>query len=218
MHLQIGSGHLQQGHYPEAIRELRAAEELNPDDPIIHNHMAIALYARRKFVDSESHFLKAIELKADYTEARNNLGRLQIDMGKFEDAISNLKLVTQDLTYTQPERAYANLALAYLRMKSYKLAEKTAVYAINLNRTDCVAKGLLGQVFYYQKLYAKAAASLDSAVELCQNLDEAHYFGALSYLQMGQREKARARMKELINLYPESRFSDLARTELAKLE
>src|SRR5690348_9269132 len=76
LHLQIGSGHLSQGHYPEAIRELRISESLNPDNPVLQNNMAIALYARNRFADAETHFLKALDLKPDYTDARNNLGRL----------------------------------------------------------------------------------------------------------------------------------------------
>jgi len=217
LHLQIGTGHLNQGRYPDAIRELRRSKELDPDSPIVHNHLAIALYARKQFKDARENFETALSLKPDYTEARNNLGRLLIDMGEFDEAISVITEVTKDLTYPQPEKAYSNLAIAYLRTKNYRLAQKAAEQAIDLNRSDCMAKGLLGQVFYYQKQFVKAAANLDSAVELCKNLDEAHYFGALSYLQMGKMEKARARMKELISLYPESRFADLARAELAKL-
>ncbi len=218
LHLQIGTGHLMKAHYPDAIRELRVAESLEPDNPITHNNLAIALYARKQFASSEEHLRKALDLKSDYTEARNNLGRLLIDTKRYDEAIQELKLVTQDLTYSQPERAYDNLALAYLQTRNFKLAKKNAQAAINLNRADCVAKGLMGQILFQQKQYVAAAAHLDSAIELCKNLDEAHYFGALSYLQIGQKEKARARMKELISLYPESHFSDLARAELLKLE
>lgn len=218
LHLQIGTGHLMKSRYPDAIRELRIAEEMDPDNAIVQNHLAIALYARQQLADAEKHLLRALDIKPDYSEARNNLGRLLIDAKKYDRAIDELKTVISDLTYNQPERAHTNLALAYLRMKNYKLAQKSAEAALNLSRSDCIAKGLLGQIFYYQKQYALAATNLDTAVELCKNLDEAHYFGALSYLSMGEREKARARMKELISLYPESHFSDKARIELKNLE
>jgi type IV pilus assembly protein PilF len=218
LHLQIGTGHLSKGQYPDAIRELMIAEQLDPENPLVQNNLAIALFARKRIKDSIDHFLRAIEIKNDYSEARNNLARAYIEFNKPYDAIRELKLVLDDITYPQTERAYVNLGIAYIKIKDYARAQKNLQEALSLNRNYCLAHNYYGQTLYFQKKYGQAAAALDSAIQLCQNLDEAHYYGALSYLGMGQKDKALARMKEIMSLYPASAYAEKARVQLNKLE
>ncbi|MGE3974078.1 MAG: tetratricopeptide repeat protein [Bdellovibrionales bacterium] len=218
LHLQIGTGHLSKGQYPDAIRELLVAEQLDPENPLIQNNLAIALFARKRVKESIEHFQKALQLKNDYTEARNNLARAYIEMNQFNEAIRELKIVLDDITYPQTERAHVNLGLAYMKTRQYVQAQKSFQEALSLNRSYCVAHNYYGQTLYFQKKYNQAAAALDSAIQLCQNLDEAHYYNALSYLGMGQTEKARARMNEIVSLYPESSFAQKAKMQLLKLE
>ncbi len=218
LHLQIGTGHLAKSQYADAIRELLVAEQLDPENPLVQNNLAIALFARKRIKDSIEHFQRALEIKPDYSEARNNLGRAFIEYNQPKEAIRELKLVIDDITYPQTERAYVNLGIAYLRMKDFAKAQVNFQEALNLNRNYCLAHNYYGQALYFQKKYGQAAAALDSAVQLCQNLDEAHYYNALSYLQLGQTEKARTRMNEIVSLYPQSEFAEKARVQLNKLE
>jgi type IV pilus assembly protein PilF len=218
LHLRIGTAHLNQGNYPLALRELLEAHKLDPSNPIVCNNLALAYFVRSKLEESEKYFKKAIELDPKYTEARNNLGRTYIELNRFNEAIATLNEVTKDLTYTEPEKGFANLGLAYYRTKNFQAAQKKFREALQANNNFCPAHGFYGQTLFQLKEYKKAADATDRALQVCPNLDEAHYYGALSYLKLGQKERGMARMREIVELYPNSQYAAKARALVDKDE
>ena len=214
LHLRIGTAYLNQGNYPLALKELLEAHKLNPDSPIICNNLALAYFVRGKFAESEKFLQRAVTLDPKYTDAYNNLGRVHIDMGKYDEAIAELNKVVADLTYPQPERGLSNLGLAYFRTKKYSLAEKTLKDALRTNNSFCPAHNYYGQTLYYMKEFKRAAQAVDAAVQVCKDLDETYYIGALSYFRLGQKEKGQARMREIIELFPNSKYVPKARAHL----
>jgi type IV pilus assembly protein PilF len=218
LHLRIGTAHLNQGNYPLALRELLEAHRLDPKNAVICNNLALAYFVRQKLEESEKYLKLAVELEPGYTEARNNLGRTLIELGKYNEAITVLNQVTKDLTFPEPEKGFSNLGLAYFRAKNYQAAQKKFQEALHVNSNFCPAHNMYGQTLFQLKEYRKAADATDRAVQVCPNLDEAHYFGALSYLRLGQKERAMARMREIIELYPNSQYASKARSLVEKEE
>lgn len=214
LHLRIGTAHLNQGNYPLALRELLEAHRLNPDNAVVCNNLALAYFVRGKYADAERHLNQAIKIDPKYTDAYNNLGRVHIELGRYDLAINELNRVVSDLTYPQPEKGLSNLGLAHMKAKNYQEAQRRFKEALKINNNFCPAHNHYTQALYLLKEYKRAAAATESALQLCPNLDEAHYYGALSYLKMGQRDRAHARMKEIIELYPASEFAKLARSHL----
>ncbi|HEX4922606.1 MAG TPA: tetratricopeptide repeat protein [Bdellovibrionales bacterium] len=214
LHLRIGTAHLNQGNYPLALRELLEAHRLDSSNPIICNNLALAYYVRGRHAEAEKYLNQAIKLDPKYTDAYNNLGRVHIDTGRYDLAITELTRVVNDLTYPQPEKGLSNLGLAHLKAKNYQEAQRRFKEALQANSAFCPAHNHYAQALYHLKDYKKAAAATETALQLCPNLDEAHYYGALSYLKMGQRDRANARMREIVELYPTSEFAKLARSHL----
>ncbi|MEQ1878368.1 MAG: tetratricopeptide repeat protein [Bdellovibrionia bacterium] len=214
LHLRIGTAYLNQGNYPLALKELLEAYKLNSSNPIVNNNLALAYFVRGKYEDAEKYLLRATSLDSKYTDAYNHLGRVHIEMGKTDEAITELNKVVADLTYPQPERALANLGLAHFKTKNYPLAEKRLKEALKANNTFCPAHNYYGQTLYYMKEYKRAAQAVDAAVQVCRDLDETYYIGALSYFRIGQKEKGQARMREIIELFPKSKYVPKARAHL----
>jgi len=72
-HYDIGLDHLQKGRTELGLRELLAAERLDPRNPLIHNSLGVTYYRKGREADGERHLRRALELKTDYHEARFNL-------------------------------------------------------------------------------------------------------------------------------------------------
>jgi len=134
LHLKLGVTHLHAGNYPQALIELLKAEKIEPENPTIQNNLALAYFVRQKHDLSLKHIKKALTLDPKYSDARNNLGRILIDIGQYSEAQRQLKIVLKDLTYTQPAKAQTNLGLSYFKESRFKTAKKYLLKAIQTNR------------------------------------------------------------------------------------
>ncbi len=216
LHLEMGSSFLQSGRYPEALRELLLAEKADTSNPIVQNNLGLVYFIREKSDVALKHLRRAVDLKSDYTEARNNLARVLIELSQYDKAISELKVVLKDLTYVDTSKAFTNMGLAYFRRGQYTDAKKYLSQALKTNRENCLAYTLFGRSQMELGDTKAAASSLDSAVVLCQpvEFDEPHYFAGLAYNKLGEREKAIARLEEVVKLYPSGKYNRKAQEML----
>ena len=216
LHLEMGSAFLQSGRYPDALRELLLAEKADPTNPIVQNNLGLTYFIRERSDVAQKHLRKAVELKPEYTEARNNLARVLIELGQYDKAISELKTVMKDLTYGDISKSLTNLGLAYFKKGQYQDAKKRLSEALKANRENCLAYNLFGRSQLELGELNQAASSLDSAVVLCQpqEFDEPHYFAGLAYNKLGNREKAIARLEEVVRLYPAGKYNRKAQEML----
>jgi Tfp pilus assembly protein PilF len=216
LHLRVGTSLLENGNFPQALSELLAAEELDSGNPAIQNNLGLVYFARGKNEIAVVHLRKALELKANYTDAKINLGRVLIEEEKFLEADRWLNDSAQDLTYTSPQKPLLNLGLSAFRQRKFKDARRDLVKSLEYKRDDCLAQTLYGRSLYELKEFPSAAQTLDQAIGFCvhEQADEAQYYSALSYYQTGEQRKAETRLEEIIKLYPEGRYRDRARSLL----
>ncbi|GIL17110.1 MAG: lipoprotein [Oligoflexia bacterium] len=216
MHLRIGTAQLQEGAYPQALASLLKAEELDGDNPVIENNLALAYFVRDRFELAEKHVARALTLKPDYSDARNNYGRILIERGRPQDAITELKKVIADLTYQFPEKPLINTGIAYFKLKQYDQARIHFQKALDIQRDNCLAHSYYGRSLYEQKKLDRATEALDRAVGFCQRgqFDEPHFFSAMAYLEAGDKVQAEARFEDIIKLYPRGKYTEKARSIL----
>lgn len=212
LHLRMGTAHFSNGNYPMALKELLEAEKLDPSSPLIQNNVGLTYYMRERFELAEKHLRKAVQLKKDYSDARNNLARVLIDLNRFAEAEKELQIVINDLTYGSIERAYINLGLARFNQKNWQGAAQAFEKAINAQRDNCVANSYFGRTYFEMGQYKKATDSLDRAIGFCQKqlFDEPHYYSALAWYRLGDKERSIARFEEVTKLYPEGKYREKA--------
>ncbi|MCC6278176.1 MAG: tetratricopeptide repeat protein [Oligoflexia bacterium] len=215
LHLRIGTQNLMKGFYPQALKELIEAEKHDPEDPVIQNNLGLAYFVRKEFDRAQIHISKAVQLNPNYTDARNNLGRVFIEMAKYDSAIQELLLVGKDLTYPQPEKAMVNLGIAYMKKGEQVQAQEAFRKALESNGSFCPAHNYFGQSLFKAQKFAEASQAFESALQNCGNkYDEAHYFSGLTYYKLGQKEKAVARLEEVVKNYPTSEYATKAKSML----
>lgn len=215
LHARIGTALLQQGHYPDALRELLLAKKLDPKSASTENNLGLVYFMREKYNTSAEHIEHAVALDPAYSEARNNLGRVLIELGRYDEAISQLHKVLNDLTYADPAKAMVNLGLAYFRKGDYAQAKATFSKAIETNRENCLAQTLYGRSLFEMAQFALAAQSLDNASIICQakngpGFDEPQYYSGLAYYKLGRTSAAVSRMEDVMKLYPDGHYAKKA--------
>jgi type IV pilus assembly protein PilF len=219
LHLQIGSGFLSHGNYPAALRELQTAESLDPNSEVIENNLGLVYFVRQRNELAEQHLRQALKIKPNYTEALNNLARVHIEEGYYDEAIVELGRVLNDLTYDSAEKAWVNLGMAYFRKGQFDQAKLKLAEAIRLNRQNCLAHTLYGRSLLELRETLRAAEELDVAIGTCQasRYDEPHYFSGIAYYKLGNTDKAIARMEEVIKLYPSGDYAPKAQSMLKQM-
>lgn len=215
-HLQVGTTQLQSGNYPQALSSLLTAEKLDPENAVIQNYLGLAYLMRDRADLGELHVRKALEIKSNYSDARNNLASILNERFKYQEALQESKIVIQDLTYESPEKPYINQGTAYFKLGNFKEARASFLKAIEYQRDNCLANSYYGRSLFEMKDYKRASDALDRAVGFCQRsqFDEPHYYSALTYFELGQKEKSETRFEEMIKLYPNGEYIDKAKNML----
>jgi len=220
LHLQIGTGYLSQGQYPQAMAELLKAEQLDPENPLILNNVGLAYFVRGKIKQAEAKFRQAVKNDSRYSDAKNNLARVLIDQDRMDEGLKWLDKVEGDLTYQFPEKTAANLGMAHFKLGNYQKAEEYLLRSLQIRRQNCLTAHYLGRTLMEMKRTGESAQMLDQAVEWCRasKFEEPLYFSAMSYFTLGEKEKSRARLEELLKDYPKSKYVAKAKGMLELLE
>jgi len=220
LHLEMGVSHLSQGDYPAALTELNQAEQLDPKNPAVENNLGLVYMVRNRPKESEQHFRKSLELDPRYSDARSNLARLFIDEKKYDEALSELGQVENDLTYPFPEKALSLSGMVYFEKGKFKKAEEYLGRAMNVRRDSCVTSNFYGRTLLEEKKLDEAVGILDLAVENCRpsKFEEPLFFSAMAYYSLGDKEKSKARAQELMTEYPLSKYANKAKGLLRLLE
>lgn len=220
LHLQIGTAFLSRGQYPQAMQELLRAERLDPKNPLILNNLGLAYYVRGHIKEAEEKIRRAIDLEDKYSDAKNNLARILIDRKQYNEALRWLAQVEGDLTYPHAEKTYVHFGMVYFEKGQYRKAEEYFLRSLGIRRENCMTANYYGRTLMELKKTKQSAQMLDQAVEYCRTarFEEPLYFSAMSYFSLGDREKSRARLNELLKDYPQSKYVAKAKGLLQLLE
>ncbi len=207
----MGEAYIMQGNFTAALKELQAAENLNPKDHITHNYLGIA-YKNKNLTDlAIKHFDAALELNPGYSIARNNLGTVYLDMKKWDEAITCFTDVINDILYTTPHYPMANLGWAYYNKKDFSTARKYYREALQIKSNFIIALNGLGQTYMAERKYQDAADMFERVVKYETRVPELYFQLAKAYDLINEKEKAVKAYLKVVELAPESDMAEEAR-------
>ena len=220
LHLRLGMAYLVKNQHPRAIKELRTALSLDNKNPYIHNSLAIAYSLKNKNKMAEKHLLKALKLNPQFTEARNNLGKVLISMKRYDLAIRVLKKARKDLVYVYPDRIHYNLGFAYFKKRKFKTAGRYFKKSISINNSFCPAYQYYGRVFFEFKKYKKALSYFKKAQGNCsyKMLGETAYYKGLTYLKLGKKSNALVSLKSILKNQEDEFYVHKARNVISNMK
>jgi Tfp pilus assembly protein PilF len=190
--------------YPAALKELLTAEDEDPSNPFVQDALGVVYFKREKFELSEKHFLKALSLKPDYTQARNDLARSYIESGRYTKAEELLKKSLEDLTYLNYPQTYAYLGILEFKKNNFAKAIPYLKKSLEKDRENCETQVYLGRSYLESNDIESAITQLDHAIGFCTQAesDLGHYYSAIALYRGQQPDKAQTRFEDLIQLFP----------------
>lgn len=213
-HFQMGESYLRENNITAALIELSEAEKITPEDPNLLNFLGLVYYRKGKFEIAEQKYLKAIQLKPQFSDARNYLAVNYMDMKRWDDAIFQLRLVNDDLFYQNQESAQINLGLAYLGKGDTQKALEVLRTAITGYPRNPQARVALGRTYFALERNDMAIDEFNKAAELAKGYINPYYYLGLAYLKNNNKEAARDAFREVVRLSPDSAIGRQAKEHL----
>jgi type IV pilus assembly protein PilF len=212
----VGEAYLAGGNLLAALRELKKAEALDPDDHITQFDLGLTYYYRDRYDQAIVHLQRAIQLKPDYAPATNTLGNTYSAMGQWDKAIEIYERIIEDAFYGTPHFTLSNMGVAYFQKKDYTKAEHYFLEALKINPDFINALAGLGTMYIDQGRYNEAVVKLGRAVRKDPKLGKLHFELGRAYRGQGDTVKARAEFAKAAELAPDTPLADEAQKELKK--
>jgi len=210
-HYQMGLSFLAEGNYTRALIELTEAEKINPDDPNLLNYLGQAYFFKKKYALAEQKYLRALEYRPSFSEARNNLGVNYLEMKRWDDAIKQLTMVTNDIFYQNIDDANMNLALAYYGKGDYDSALSLLRPVVGRNPRNPIVRLNMGRVYFADDKVGLSIAEFKKSIELNKDYAKAHYNLALAYLKLQDISAAKTEFREVIRIDPDGELGQLSK-------
>ena len=156
-----------------------------PDNPQYHYYLGVVLHAQSHFVEAQTQFEKALELKPDYAGPRIALGKMFYDVyGKVEEA---RQLLTEALELA-PSAVEARYILGVIHQREGQLQEAREIFAAiaTADSTHLQARLQLGQVDLKLGNYQEAEKQLRQVARLSPHEPAAFLGIGQALLRMGR--------------------------------
>ena len=156
---------------------------------------------------AEEYFKRAISIDPQDAQTRNNYGRYLFQLGRYNDALEQLKLAGSTLGYEQRGMALENLGLTYLKLGDAPNAEKTFRQALQVNRNSTVSMLELAEIFYLRQQFALATEAYGDYVRLVGDKNQsAHglWVGIRLARANGDNMSKQVLVNQLRALFPDS--------------
>ena len=228
----LGADYFNKGLVEPALEELMKAVELDPNNPDAHNLLGLVWLrkgaeaeelstrnqclkgeslalekqeADAQFKKAEDQLRKAIALKQDFSEARNNLAVVMIHFGRYDEAVQLEEKALANIVYREPYAAQGNLGQAYLEKGDYVRAAKALRQALFEQPKFCVGRYRLAKVYYEQQDWDHAAEELEKVTsdKACP-IQEAFHLAGMVALRRDERDKASRLFSRCVDLAPRS--------------
>ena len=189
----LAHAHAALGKTKEAEEEYLKAISVRP---YWGNYLELAefYFLRARYTDAETQYSQAIEQTPDNSALYRGLGGLYIAMGRYQDAITNLK---RAIAHHRTFGACENLGTAYLSLRRFDEAITAYQQALDLKRDDHRAYGNLARAKYWSGKRSEAQPLYQQAVDLAEkqlNINpqdrNVHIDLAWYYAMLGQKPQA----------------------------
>lgn len=215
---ELGELLFKEGKYTAALKEFLKAETLNPNDHLLQNDLGLTYMYRRKPDLAIPRFKRALELKDDYSPARNNLGNAYAEKGQWDKAIKQYEVVTQDLLYATPQYPLSNLGLAYYEKKDYPLSEKYYLEALKVQKDFFMALYGLGKTYMAMGRVPEAIQKLEAAAKIAPDEPRVHFELGSAYSKNRDYKKGYEAYQMVVKLDPGTPLADRAKLEAQKIK
>ncbi|MEB3767064.1 type IV pilus biogenesis/stability protein PilW [Acinetobacter sp. MD2] len=166
---QIAAEYLRNGELDAAKRALD--EVFEQDSRNVQANMLMGILLQQEgspenVAKADSYFKRALALDPTDAQTRNNYGRYLFQLGRYNDALEQLRIAGSTLGYEQRGMALENLGQAYMKLGDVLNAEKTFKQALQVNQSSSVSMLELAEIFYLRQDKSSANDAYDNYVRI----------------------------------------------------
>ena len=160
-----------QGNLAQAVEQAEPLTEDYQTSFLLWNILGVTKNALGLFVEAQQALWRAIEIKPDYADAYNNMGKALKDQGKLEEAIASY----QKALKIKPDYAAAYNNMGNALKDQGKLEEAIASYrkALKIKPDHALAYNNMGNALKYQGKLEEAIAAYQRALDINPDYVEA---------------------------------------------
>jgi Tfp pilus assembly protein PilF len=210
--IQVADGALIENDPTAALEALIQAEAADPSLPEIYHSRALAFYAKNDFQTALFNAQKAVSIAPKYPDANNTLGKILVDLGRFNEAIAPLSRAADEPLYREAYKPQTTLGILYYRESNFPKATSYFERAIQSGGDQaCIAYYYRGHLKLRDGEYSAAIRDYTQATKkMCGGFADAHLAIGIVYERTKQYELARRTYLEVEQRYPNTKASDQA--------
>jgi Tfp pilus assembly protein PilF len=188
----LGANDQAQGNVRQALNEYQTAISIDPYFYEAENAQGLLYHLSfRQLDESERHYKRALELKPDYSSAKNNLAALYSELGRYDACIALEEEVLKDLQYKNSHLAANNQGWCYFKKGDAARALQLIQETVRANPEFCQGYRNLGLIYAEQGKLDTAQLELERLVKKCP--DSPQGYADLGEVMLRQKQPDEAR-------------------------
>ncbi len=209
IHYDLGVQALNNGNMQEAYAEFEEALRLNEQNAFAHQAVAQVLHLAFSRPDEAiRHYLRALELDPQLTEAKVNLGNVYLDLKRYDEAAKLYEEALNDMRYRTPFIAQGNLGMAEYRRGNVERAIDHIRSAVTVNPQFCLGYRNLGTIYEETGKTEQACAEFGRYRESCPDSLDAYFREGVCLAKVGKVDEAKERFAHCAEKAPVGQMKD----------
>ena len=217
LNVQLAIGYIDREQLAIAQEKLDKAIEQDPKSIDAYTTMAYLKRKVNELEQAEKYYLEALDIKSTDPNIHNNYGGLLCQMGRYDDALKEIRLAYEDPFYETPYLAYANAGTCLLDKGEYKEAEKMLRKALRDQPNYAGALISMAEIGVKTEKYLMARAYIQRYHAVARPTAESLWLQIQSEKALGAEEHYLKYARRLLKDFPDSdeagMLEEMARNE-----
>ena len=171
----------------------------------------------KEFEAAENYYLEALDIKPNDPNIHNSYGGLLCQMGRYDDALEEIKLAYEDPFYESPYLAYANAGTCLLDKGDYQQAEKMLRKTLREQPNYAGALISMAEIGIKTEKYMMARAYIQRYHAIARPSAESLWLQVQSEKALGAQDHYLKYARKLLKDFPDSeeagKLEEMARNE-----
>lgn len=204
LNVQLAIGYIDRDQLGIAQEKLNKAIEQDPHSVDAYTTMAYLKRKVNELEEAEKYYLEALDIKSTNPNIHNNYGGLLCQMGRYDDALKEIRLAYEDPFYETPYLAYANAGTCLLDKGDYKEAEKMLRKALRDQPSYAGALISMAEIGVKTEKYLMARAYIQRYHAVARPTAESLWLQIQSEKALGAEEHYLKYARRLLKDFPDS--------------
>ena len=204
LNVQLAIGYIDRDQLGIAQEKLNKAIEQDSDNVDAYTTMAYLKRKVNELEEAEKYYLEALDIKSTNPNIHNNYGGLLCQMGRYDDALKEIRLAYEDPFYETPYLAYANAGTCLLDKGDYKEAEKMLRKALRDQPNYAGALISMAEIGVKTEKYLMARAYIQRYHAVARPTAESLWLQIQSEKALGAEEHYLKYARRLLKDFPDS--------------